>query len=313
MRGCGSSLSHAIRRAGAVATMLLACCACPREEEAILQLRDEVLGHVADLRDAWPDWLRLLEASHVIEGVFQVDDPERIQSQPEEWLDARVIVSRVLVGQPVTGARTFLVFNTTIRRWGYWPMYSWQIQQANGQQCVAFLDGKHIVYSAEGKILPITRASELASRRSQLKSFLCLAKLDPVQVAHLAARHDSRVEAVVDKLRTATGNTDAVQSCYDELRAMGAGALPGVLQAMLQALLEPESNRALKIAGVCLRPPGSSSNEPSVKADDVFDLLLLAADEVLVGLPPYGDPEGRWRRVRIFALHLLESAGRARL
>ncbi len=293
-----------------MAVAVLASCVCPRGERELPEFRAEVLAHMARLQDAWKDWLFLLRASDVVEGVFQVDDPKEIQGQPEKHLNARVESPRVLLGRPQAGARTFIVFNTTIRRWGYWPVYTRQLGLANGQRCVVFLHGygKHVVCSAEGKILPITRVSEFAPRWSQLESFLYLAKLDPVQVAHLVARPDSRVEDVVKKLQVATGNREAVQSCYDELRSIGANSLPGILHAMLEALLRPDSNHVLAIDGVICRPSGMSPGYPSLRAHDVFDLLSLSALwDVVGGFPPEEDYdyEARWRLVRVIAMNLL--------
>ncbi|MFO1053907.1 MAG: hypothetical protein U1F36_16950 [Planctomycetota bacterium] len=272
------------------------------------EFRDEVLARIADLQDGWTDWLALLLANDVVQGVFRVDDPAAIQAKPEKYLDAHVEAPKVLLGRPVTGAKRFVVFNTTIRRWGYWPVYSSDLRESNGKPCVVFLavHGKHVVYSAEGKVLPIMPLSDLATRRSQLESFLYLARLDPVQVAHLVTKPDSRVDDIVRKARAATDNTDAVQSCYDGLRATGADGLPGILHAMTEVLLNPETNPLLKVAGVSLRPPGSDSHEPSVRANDLFDLLHLAADSVVaLGFPPDQDPEGRWCHVRVIALYLL--------
>lgn len=291
-----------------MAAALLAGCAAPRRQQAVPEFRDEVLARVADLQDTWPDWLALLQASDVVEGVFWVDDPAAIQSKPEQYLAARVESPRVLLGRPVTDARKFIVFNTTIRRWGYWPVYLSDLQESNGKPCVVFLHvhGKHVVNSREGKVKPIMPLSDLAPRKSQLESFLYLARLDPVQVAHLVSKPDSRVDDIVQKARVATGNINAVQSCYDDLRAMGADALPGILHAMTEVMLNPKANSLLEIGGVSLRPPGSDSNEPSVRADDIFELLHLAASGSFdLTLPPYDDPEGRWARIRVIALYLL--------
>jgi hypothetical protein len=307
---CGSSRRQAWAGSLAVATAMLAGCTTPRGQGEVPEFRDEVLAHMSALQDGWEDWLALLQASDVVEGTFHVDNPEDIKSRPEEYLPAHIEAPRVLLGRPEREARRFTVFNTTIRRWGYWPVYSSDIQESNGKLCVVFLHGhgKHVVDSAEGKVLPIMPLSDLAPRRSQLESFLYLARLDPVQVAHLVAKPDSRVDDIVQKARAATGNMDAAQSCYDGLRAMGADALPGILHAMTEVLLEPDSNALLEIDGISLRPPGSSSNEPSVRAIDLFDLLHLATGSVVaLGLPPDEDPEGRWSRVRVIAFVLLQA------
>lgn len=291
-----------------VAPAMLAGCASPRGGGEIPEFRDEVLAHIAHLQDGWSDWICLLKAEDVVEGVFKVDDPSEIQDRPEKYLSAHVDAPRVLVGQLGMEARRFTVFNTTIRRWGYWPVYSPQLQHANDKQCVVFLHvhGKHVVDSAEGKVLAITPVSDLAPRRSQLESYLYLARLDPVQVAQLAFKPDSRVDDIVQKARASTGNINAVQSCYDDLRALGADALPGILRAMTEVMLDPKANSLLEIAGVSLRPPGSDSNEPSVRAGDIFELLHLAAQGSFdLTLPPYDDPEGRWCRLRVIALYLL--------
>lgn len=293
------------------AAATLAACACPRGNADREEFRDEVLAHIACLEDGWNDWLILFEAVEIVEGVFRVDAPHAIDDKPEEYLEAQVDAPRVLLGPPGKEARRFLVFNTTIRRWGYWPVYSSDLRHANGKRCVVFLagNGKHVVDSAEGKVLSITPVSDLAPRRSQLESFLCLARLDPMQLAHLVAKPDSRVEDVLQKARAGAGDVSAVQSCCDELVAMGAEGLPGILHAMTEVLLKPRINSLLQIDGISPRPPGSDSNEPSVPVEDIFELLHLAASmSVDLGLPPYDIPGERWARIRVIALHLLARA-----
>lgn len=309
-RGCVhcSVLRYASALTMIVAATLLACCTCPRREGEIPEFRDQILHHLTQLQDARRDWLALLGARDVVEGVFHVNDRDEIQSKPEQWIHARLDAPRALLGKPQSEPKTFVVFNATIRRWGYWPTYSRQIQRANGQRCVVFFDGKLVDHSEEGKIAPIMLLSDLAPRRNQLESYLFLAKLDPVQVARLTANADPRIEKVVNDLRSATGDGDAVQSCYEDVRSLGTNALPGVLHAMMEILLQPESHHSLAINGVMDRPSGNRPGYPTLRVHDVFDVLSLSVIfDVDWGFPPGQNHEARWRLVRMTALTLLAS------
>jgi hypothetical protein len=277
-----------------------------KQDSHIRDLQSSVSEHIAALEDGWTDWLSLIRVTDVVEGILVFDHPEHVRTAPDKYLTARIESCRYLLGTPAVDPRQLTIFNNVQPRWSYRPMYSPEIEHVSGQLCIVFLHGRHVQDVSDGVVLPIIRCDELGIRREQLRHYLALASLDPIATSRLVAKPDPRVKRIIARLGYSVGSQALVQSCFDDLRRVGAAALPGILDAMLDLLLNPQRDLDLSVDGIFHRD-GGDSQEPSIVCETAFDCLALSAVyDVPYGFPPGTNFVDRWRLVQMIALTLLK-------
>lgn len=291
-----------LRVEAALVGLLAASCVCRTSAESVSDYRRLILSHIAVLDDGWDDWLWMLQATHVVSGVVVMEqDPMSIR---DEYLDVDLRDPMFLLGSGENQDELF-VFNSMDRhRHSYLPFYSDDLARVNGRRCLLFLLHGVVLLNPHGEVQQMSEVSTF-EQWSQLDAYLQLARADPVQLAALVARRDIRVERVLEQVKelaaVAEGKPD-FQPCSDKLQAMGVGALPGILHAMVCALGDPSRNTRLSGAEVALKEDGQAVWARA--CEDIVDFLaLVAVDHVSWNWET--DPLAQLRLVRIVAVELL--------